>query len=99
MITSISACDCCKAEIHPSDNFCQDCGACTGAVDSKQEQRSALPDAVLTCLKCGCQYSEPSSYCSSCGSLMSDVGVYTTTVKALPQVDLKTIEPVPAAEL
>lgn len=81
MESGICACSTCAAEVHLGDNFCQECGAAIKAVDLLSREASANAQVVLTCLNCGCQYDGDSHYCSRCGSLLADVGVYTTAAQ------------------
>lgn len=90
MSAGARVCPQCRVLAGPDDNFCQDCGSALPAGQAtatpNQEKKRHLacePVAVLTCLNCGAQHEQSTPRCRSCLSLMSDMGVYTTTVRAV----------------
>lgn len=86
MSAGARVCPQCRVPAGTEDNFCQDCGSTLpGAAPAREKERNQAcePVAVLTCLNCGAQHEESTPRCRSCLSLMSDMGVYTTTVRAV----------------
>ncbi len=82
----IGICNRCNSEILSDDNFCQDCGSPLRESNPPPPSLDLAPEAALTCLNCGAQPESTSVHCDSCGSLMSDMGVYTTTVKTISKI-------------
>lgn len=79
-------CNRCNSEILSDDNFCQDCGSPVRESNPPPPGLELAPEAALTCLNCGAQPESTCLHCDSCGSLMSDMGVYTTTVKTVSRI-------------
>jgi hypothetical protein len=77
----VSICKNCQSSCLPDDNFCQDCGAPQSEQELETIALLVPPKALLTCLNCGAKHESLSRYCASCGSLLSDVGVFTTAAE------------------
>jgi len=60
-------------------------GTATGEDQAREKTRAPTAEAkaraLLTCLNCGCRHDKPMRFCGSCGSSLSDMGVYTTHIQ------------------